>query len=700
MVIKDSLSSLELLYNISRELASALDLRMVLSRVVLQSLKYVGGERGSLVVFDDKGNPVDAAIVIGSQVHDQKTQQLRETTEYGLAGWVVRNRQSTWIPDTSEDERWLRRPDDDANKSGSKSALCVPLIAREQVVGVLTLVHPMPNSFHQDQFDLVQAIADQAGISILNARLYEESQRQARIMTALVESSTAINATLHLDDVLEGILKGASEAMQVDTLALALLDSSGNLTFRDAISRGSIYNNIIGRIIPVGEGVAGMVVEKGEGIILQNVGEDERFSKEYEQLTDSIIQSLAYAPIFSQGQIIGLLVAINPTSGIFDQDALPVLSGIGNLAGSAIQNAQVYEQLIAAHKHYRDLYDDSIDPILISDLEGQIIETNRQAALLSGFSEEELLNMSILDLHNYGPDRQQVGFGNLMDGLTQEYESTLHAKNSLDIPIEVYVRKVKFEDLESFQWILRDNHVRKELDALRENLTSMIFHDVRSPLANIVSSLDLLTTLIGNPHDESIDSVLKIAKRSTARIQRLINSLLDINRLESGKTIGIQQVIQFSGVLDEVIDSILPMTEARRQTISTDIESDLLPLWIDLDMIRRVLVNLIENASKFTPMEGMLVIGARQEGQFAKIWVKDSGKGIPLADQERVFEKYTRLKGEQFSGGLGVGLAFCKLAVQAHGGKIWVESDLGNGACFYITLPLVSEQPLIKDKEI
>jgi GAF domain-containing protein len=86
MPLKETKSSVQLLYNVSRELASALDLRTVLTRVVLQSLKYVGGERGSLVVFDEQGKPMDAAIVIGMQVHDQKTQQLRETTERGLAG--------------------------------------------------------------------------------------------------------------------------------------------------------------------------------------------------------------------------------------------------------------------------------------------------------------------------------------------------------------------------------------------------------------------------------------------------------------------------------------------------------------------------------------------------------------------------------------------------------------------------------------
>jgi signal transduction histidine kinase len=292
------------------------------------------------------------------------------------------------------------------------------------------------------------------------------------------------------------------------------------------------------------------------------------------------------------------------------------------------------------------------------------------------------------------------GLNGLADGVTREYESILNGKKGLKIPIEVYARKVKFDATESFQWILRDITARKELDALREDLTSMIFHDVRSPLANIVSSLDLLTTIIGDTRDESLDTVLKIAKRSTARIQRLINSLLDINRLESGKTIGLQQVIELPGMMNEVFDAILPMTEVRRQSITTDLQPDLPSLWIDVDMVRRVLVNLIENASKFSQPEGKLAVGARQEGDWVKIWVQDDGEGIPQADQERVFEKYTRLKGEKSTRGLGVGLAFCRLAVLAHGGRIWVESKPGHGACFFLTLPLAKEQPQTDNKEM
>ena len=161
---------LELLMNVSREVATALDLRTVLQRLLFAAIQYVGGERGSIVVMDDVGRPVDATIVYGKQFHEHTTQQLRDTVERGLAGWVVQNRKSALVPDTTKDERWLRRADDTPEKTGAKSAICVPLMTRERMVGVLTLVHSVPNVFDEQHLELMQAIADQASVAVLNAR--------------------------------------------------------------------------------------------------------------------------------------------------------------------------------------------------------------------------------------------------------------------------------------------------------------------------------------------------------------------------------------------------------------------------------------------------------------------------------------------------------------------------------------------------
>ena len=143
-------ASLELLYNVSRELTSALDLHTVLTRVLFLSTSNVQAERGTVIVLDDHLRPVDAAIVVESRLIPSTVEGVKATLEQGLAGWVLRERQPALVPRHPEDTRWLRRPDDAIERSGAKSAICVPILVREALVGVLTLVHATPNSFNMN----------------------------------------------------------------------------------------------------------------------------------------------------------------------------------------------------------------------------------------------------------------------------------------------------------------------------------------------------------------------------------------------------------------------------------------------------------------------------------------------------------------------------------------------------------------------
>jgi signal transduction histidine kinase len=106
-------------------------------------------------------------------------------------------------------------------------------------------------------------------------------------------------------------------------------------------------------------------------------------------------------------------------------------------------------------------------------------------------------------------------------------------------------------------------------------------------------------------------------------------------------------------------------------------------------MIRRVVTNLLENASKYSPQGSKIEVGARQEGDQIQVWVKDNGSGIPASEHERIFDRFTRLKTENTPKGLGLGLAYCRLAIQAHGGNIWVDSEVGAGSRFTFSLPSV-----------
>lgn len=680
-------ASLELLYHISRELASALDLHTVLERVLFLSMQNARAIRGSIIVLDEHGHPVESAVIAGDQVMDRNTQRLRLSLEQGLAGWVVRNQQAALLTDTSQDERWIIHEYEKVKDGASaKSAVSAPLMVRDQLIGVITLVHPEANFFTPDHLSLVQAIADQAAIAVLNARFYSESQRQVRVMTALAETAAVVTASLNLEEVFARILDQITQALPVQAVCLALLDSSEEKLVvraakgwgRDVESRAEINK---------GQGIAGWVAAEGKPLVLHEVYRDERFDGEVIKRTGLDVRAIACAPLKHHGQVIGIVEAINPKDGLFDVDTHLLLSGIGSLAGTAVRHAQLFERLQAAHQSYRELFDDSIDPILITDYHGKIVEANRKAILTSGYSKDDLRELSIEVLSVWNAEIVGEEFDKLPDDRAIAYEARLCTSGEHEIPVEVYVRQVKIEDNLLIQWTLRDITERKNLDTMRDDLISMIYHDLRSPLANVISSLDILETMLPD-EDPNLPSLVSIAQRSTNRIQRLTNSLLDISRLEAGQQVGNRQPTDILPIIQDACDLMRPVMENKQQHINLILPSKLNMVLVDADMVRRVIMNLLENASKYSPSGSMVQVGAKDSEEHVQIWVQDDGPGVPATERSRIFEKFTRLSlREQTTKGLGLGLAYCKLAVEAHAGRIWVESEPGEGACFIFTLP-------------
>ncbi|MBN1667936.1 MAG: GAF domain-containing protein [Anaerolineales bacterium] len=689
----DPRASLELLYHISREIAATLDLPTVLQRVLFLSMRTIGAISGSIIVLDDSGNPVESAIIHKTHVIEQTTEQLRATLESGLAGWVVRQRQAVLIPDTSQEPRWLQRPDDAAAATGPKSAVSAPFLVREHLAGVLTLVHPEPGFFNLDHLALVQAIADQAAVAVLNARLYAESRRQARVMTAVAESAAAITASLHLDDVLQQILDQISQALHVEAVSLALIDPQNEqLEYYASTSPKKV--SVVGMRLELGQGIAGWVAKHGRGVIVPDARQDARFYPGVDQRTGFQTRAVACAPIHSRGEIVGILEAINPFSGPFNQDALVVLSGIGGLAGSAIRHAQLFERLEAAHQRYRDLFEDNADSILITDLQSRILEANRQTVILSGFGKTALEQLRAQDLHAVHLNGLGVGLADLQTGAGWAYESTLQTKTGLEVPVDVNVHAVQIEGQPYLQWTLRDITERKQLDQLREDLLSSIYHDLRSPLANVVSSIDVLGNLLSLDENPALKSLFNIAVRSTERIQRLTNSLLDINRLEAGQPVVNLAPVAVETLVQDALEAVGPIAHNKEQQVEVAIQPELPQVQVDGDMIRRVIINLLENAIKFSPPQGRIQIGARQEQPgWIQVWVADTGPGIPVEKRHLIFDKFTRLHGKSGPAGIGLGLAYCRLAVEGHGGQIAVQDAALGGAHFTFNLPVATPDP-------
>ncbi len=673
-------SSLELLYHISRELATAIDLPTVLEKVVRLSVGAVGAISGSIIVMDEQDDPVDAIIIHGGRVVSRTVEHLRSTLETGLAGWAVRTQQVVLIPNTSTDDRWIKRPDDAPEQTGAKSALAAPLLGRDRVVGVLTVVHPIPGTFNQSHLALFQSIADQAGIAVLNARLYAESQRQARVMTALVESARQITNLLENQDaIFSSILQQVQSALQVEAVCL-LLRQGDELEVRAATGPSDPE---IGRRTPLNQGLAGWVARKGIPVVAEDLTSHPFYDPQTDHFAGIEPNQIACAPIFAHGEVIGVLQAFNGINHNLGGDELQVLNGIGSLAGSLILHAQLFERLQAANRSFRELFEDSIDPILLTDLRGAVVEANRQAVSTAGMSKENLIGRAISAIHDLPEGDAWDGIFSKMNELPVSYESSL--KIGEKKPIQVYARQISLDSRPFIQWILRDLSERKHLDTLREDLIAMVYHDLRSPLANVMYSLEFFRAVL--PEDDPTNAQLvDIAVRSIERIQRLTSSLLDLRRLESGKQIQNKVPTQVSTILEGALKAVRPVIENRKQKLEIQTNPDLPAIPVDPDMLQRVLINLLENAAKYTPSNARILVMVEQHPGHLLFAVKDEGAGIPEDKIDLVFDKFQRL---QTSGvGVGLGLAFCRLAVESHGGKIWVESELGKGASFKFTLPL------------
>ena len=680
-------TSLELLFNISREIASTLDLKSVLQRVLFLSMRNIDAFSGSIIALDENIKPFASIIIHDKRIIEQPNEQLSITLEKGLAGWVVVNKQAVLIPDTSRDDRWLIRPDDTQNPAGGKSAVSVPLITRKQVSGVITLINRQPNFFKLEHLELIQAISDMAAVAVLNARLYAESQRQAHVMTILANSATSITSSLKHEDVYFQVLDQTRQALQVEAVSLALIDhQKQEIEFQASTSQGR--QDVTGLRLPLGKGIAGWVAQKGEAIVVPNVHKDSRFSSEIDQTTGFSTTAVACAPIRFSGEVIGILEALNPIKDSFTSDALVILKGIGNLAGSAILHAQHLSDLQAAHERYHDLFERNINSMLITNWDGQILEANRESVDLFGYDKDLLHSLDIRKLHHLDDHQLGDGFCNITFDETTAYETVIRTSKNTEIPAEVRVHAFHADGSSFLQWSFSSIQERKELDQLRDDLLSSIYHDLRSPLSNVVSSLDVLANMLSLDSNPAILSLFNIAVRSTERIQRLTNSLLDINRLEAGQPIINLYPVEPQTIVQDALEAVSPIAKNKNQSINAELTNSLPRITVDAEMVRRVLINLAENAVKFTPPEGSIKIGARSDDDWVIMWVEDSGPGIPVDKRLSIFDKFTRLHEQGSPAGFGFGLAYCRLAIEGHGGKIWIEDASDSGSRFIFTLPI------------
>ena len=237
---------------------------------------------------------------------------------------------------------------------------------------------------------------------------------------------------------------------------------------------------------------------------------------------------------------------------------------------------------------------------------------------------------------------------------------------------------------------LQENYDELEaLETLRDSLVHMIVHDMKAPLQAIMLSLDMLGTRAGTSNDMSSEKeMLGSIRTNSSHLSDMIKSLLDVNQLEAGELSLDVRSCDAGDIAGQATQSIVPL--AAEQKIQFDAPQTPVGVVCDPDIIRRVIVNLLDNARKYSPDGEEIRLSVTQDDAQIRVAVQDFGPGIAHEYHELIFEKFSRVKtanDERRSGSSGLGLTFCKLAIEAHGGEIGVDSQPGKGSTFWFTVP-------------
>lgn len=370
-------------------------------------------------------------------------------------------------------------------------------------------------------------------------------------------------------------------------------------------------------------------------------------------------------------------------------------------------------------KENQQLIDGMNDAIFVINFEGKILDVNAPAVSMLGYSRDELLPMAIDDLDTVHTSDQILNMIKGMESDKKQIFETQHkTKQGKTIPVEISSSLVSYKGQDVILSVARDIKGRKEAEEkLREtnqrledavskangmavqaeyaNKTKSQFlanmsHELRTPLNSIIGFSDILLNEIKGELNDSQKKYASNISKGGRHLLDLINNILDLSKIEAGKMELACEDLNLDSVFSEV-ESVISL-QARKKSIGLEIENqDDINLNADKNKIKQVIFNLLSNAIKFTDENGKVSISARKLGRdLVEIAVKDTGIGIPEDKLDKIFDPFMQADASTSRqyGGTGLGLPLVKKYVEMHGGKIWVESEVGKGSTFTFTIPL------------
>lgn len=498
----------------------------------------------------------------------------------------------------------------------------------------------------------------------------------------ILEATRVIGSTLRLAELLDTVIRLARDVVKSEAASILLLDpATGELYFDVAVGeKGGALQHVR---LKKGEGIAGWVAEQQKPAVVNDAANDPRWTQKGDKTSQFKTRSILAVPMQRAGQLIGVMEAINRADNQpFSDTDVELLETFAAQAAIAIENARLFESIRQEKEKLSTVIGEMAEGTVLLDAEGRIILVNRAAqTLLGGMALEGTLWSA-----------QEVAFdvrSTLGETPVQAVELVRKAQPPL---ILAGVMSPIYDDngKSSGFLIVFANVTEERREAqLKSNFLALVSHKLKTPLVSLRGFTPLLLEKPEelNPFQKT---AIEAIDRNSQQLASLVDKLTSYSALEGALTLN-KALHPMASLIEIALSDLGPFLRQMPTEIVQDRLMEMPAIAVDKLWMKDALRNLLENAIKFNPKAPRrITIRGRVEGSSLLVRIEDNGPGIPSEEQEKIFQKFYQIE-THFTGqvqGMGLGLALVKRVVEAHGGRVSVQSSLGQGSTFTVQLPL------------
>jgi PAS domain S-box-containing protein len=605
----------------------------------------------------------------------------------GMAGRVAASRSPLLVHDLDEIE--LASPV--LRARGIKSLVAIPLVVEDQLIGVVHAGSERRGHFTPEDQRLLELMADRIALAINQSALYEAEQAAQDRLAVLAEASQLLASALDPDSALERL--GALVVGRVaDWCVFHLADERGRarlvaIAHRDRERAARVREYLLEQEPwPGAERAVGHVIRTGEPELIEKLP-----AHLAEWIRDEGLHSALIVPLRARGRTLGALSLVwAETPRSYAAADIGFAEDLARRAGVAVDNAQLYREAAERAQAARVLASVG-DGVVLVDRGGIVRYWNRAAAAMLGLAAAEIIDRPLAELI--------PAWTSIAERVPVAAEgATSPRPESLPLALgdrELWLSIAGVEVADGVVYAFRDLTEDRALDELKTEFVSTVSHELRTPLAAIYGAAMTLRrsdVVLDESHRESL---LGVISNEADRLARTVNDILWASRLDTNTLrVAIERCDPLA-LTREVV-------EAQGTHLPEGIEVRVVPdenlpeVIADPDKVRQVLVNLVDNAVKYSPDGGRVEVRIAAAAAHVRFTVTDEGLGIPYAEQRRIFEKFYRLDPNMTRGisGTGLGLYICRELLRRMNGRITVDSEPGRGSAFAFELPIAGPEPV------